>query len=123
MLTNALQSVDLEMKFLTVKNRLAHRPVMRQTSQMLPVFSDEVIPVQPEKIKDLTEEEEEDEECEVYEDEDFVTVSSSFASGVSETGSQLIRHVLRRLVSQFVTLTLRFAPFSCKWDGISSHRE
>lgn len=44
-----------------------------------------MIPVQPEKMKDLTEE---DEECEVYEDEDedFVTVSSSLAPGVSETG-------------------------------------
>ncbi|KAF3430423.1 hypothetical protein E2986_10746, partial [Frieseomelitta varia] len=38
---------------------------------------DEVIPMQPEKIKDLAEEE--DDECEVYEDEDFVTVSSSLA--------------------------------------------
>lgn len=41
-----------------------------------------MIPVQPDKIKDLTEE---DDECEVYEDEDFVTVSSSLTLSVSET--------------------------------------
>ena len=50
-------------------------------------FPDEVIPMQPEKIKDLAEE---DDECEVYEDEDFVTVSSSLASSVSEIWPCLI---------------------------------
>lgn len=54
----------------------------KQLHSMLILLSDEVIPVQPDKIKDLTEE---DEECEVYEDEDFVTVSSSLALAVSET--------------------------------------
>ena len=50
-------------------------------------FPDEVIPMQPEKIKDLAEE---DDECEVYEDEDFVTVSSSLASSISEIWPCLI---------------------------------
>lgn len=45
------------------------------------LFSDEVIPVESNKIDDLTNE---DEKCEVFEDEDFVTVSSSLSS-VSKT--------------------------------------
>lgn len=40
--------------------------------------------MQPEKIPDLTEE---DEECEVYEDENFVTVSSSLTPSVSKIWS------------------------------------
>lgn len=50
---------------------------------------DEVIPVEPDKSKALMEQE--DEECEEYEDEDFVTVGSEFAVSVSETGDRSTR--------------------------------
>lgn len=43
---------------------------------------DEIIPVEPDKSKALMEQE--DEECEEYEDEDFVTVGSEFPVSVSE---------------------------------------
>ena len=62
--------------------------------------------MQPEKIKDLTEE---DDECEVYEDEDFVTVSSSLAPSVSETWPCLIKfRQFRNFVADFTFL--RFFP-------------
>lgn len=76
-----------------------------------------MIPVQPEKIKDLAEED--DDECEVYEDEeeDFVTVSSSLAPGVSETGLQLIEY-LKTVLRLATTLLLYFVLFSCKWNRV-----
>lgn len=56
---------------------------------------DEVIPVEPDKGKALMEQE--DEECEEYEDEDFVTVGSEFAVSVSETGDRSTRSSRGRL--------------------------
>lgn len=65
--------------------------------------------MQPEKIKDLAEE---DDECEVYEDEDFVTVSSSLAPSVSENLAVFDRLTGFVTSSSNVTLNFIFLRFS-----------